>query len=207
MEDVLKRLTDILIAFVAMVVLAPLLGFIWVAVRITSPGPAIFRQKRLGRHGVTFRICKFRTMRNGAPDLRNADGSAFTGQSDPRVTPLGAWLRATSLDELPQLWNVLAGEMSIVGPRPDQSDQLRYYSTADRVKLAMRPGITGLAQISGRNSISWEHRRQLDAHYVANWSLWRDFEILFKTFPYVFLRRGIHEGGSNGSRTATDSNR
>jgi lipopolysaccharide/colanic/teichoic acid biosynthesis glycosyltransferase len=188
-----KRMLDLILAGSALVLLLPLLALIGLAVRFSSEGPVLFRQDRLGKDGVPFRIMKFRTMRQNAPDVRNSDGSAHSSDSDPRVTALGRLLRRTSLDELPQLWNVVCGEMSLVGPRPDQLDQLRYYSAAERRKLAVRPGITGLAQIRGRNSIPWETRKQLDCEYVERWSLALDLSILFKTIPYVLLGRDIHE--------------
>jgi undecaprenyl phosphate N,N'-diacetylbacillosamine 1-phosphate transferase len=135
---------------------------------------------------------KFRTMRVDAPDLRNPDGSAFAGREDPRVTPAGRLLRATSLDELPQLWNVLRGEMSLVGPRPDQPDQLLFYSGREKRRLLVKPGLTGLAQISGRNGIPWSARKALDVEYVERRSFRLDLAILWRTVPSVVLRRGIH---------------
>ncbi len=135
---------------------------------------------------------------------RNPDGSAFAGETDPRVTPVGRILRRTSLDELPQLFNVLKGDMSLVGPRPDQVDQLRYYTDRERKKLEVRPGITGLAQISGRNSITWEQRKALDVEYVERKSFWLDLRILLKTLPYFILRKDIHtDAGSNAQRSAS----
>jgi lipopolysaccharide/colanic/teichoic acid biosynthesis glycosyltransferase len=188
-----KRCADVVLSSVALLLLAPLLLVLAALVRVSSPGPILFRQARLGRMGRPFQIAKFRTMRDGAEDLRNPDGSAYCGEGDPRVTPLGRWLRQWSLDELPQLWNVLRGEMSLVGPRPDQVDQFSYYSGDDMIKLRMKPGLTGLAQISGRNRISWEERKRLDVEYVTQWSLLQDLSILLRTIPYVALRRDVHE--------------
>lgn len=194
LEDRLKRLIDMAGAGAALALLSPLFLLIALLVRLTSPGPILFRQPRLGRNGVPFQILKFRTMRANAADLRNSDGSAFSGTGDPRVTRLGRFLRAASLDELPQLWNVLRGEMSLVGPRPDQTDQLRYYQSHEFRKLAARPGITGLAQIRGRNRISWEARKQLDLEYVERWSIGLDCKLLLETVPYVLLRRDVNQG-------------
>lgn len=188
-----KRALDILVALSLGLVLAPVLAAVTLLVAASSPGPVLFRQGRLGRNGRPFAIAKFRTMYADSPDLRNPDGSATSSDADPRVTPVGRWLRKTSLDELPQLWNVLRGDMSIVGPRPDQVDQERYYKPQERIKLAVRPGVTGLAQISGRNSISWEQRKKLDVDYVRNWSLGLDLAILMRTIPYVLLGRGVNE--------------
>ncbi|MBI3681362.1 MAG: sugar transferase [Acidobacteria bacterium] len=198
MAQILKRAIDLFSAATVLIVLSPLLLLLALLVRSCSPGPAFFRQSRLGRNGARFAICKFRTMYQNASDLRNPDGSAISLTDDPRVTPLGRFLRRTSLDELPQLWNVIRGEMSLVGPRPDQADQIRHYTTDEMAKLAMRPGITGLAQISGRNSIPWEKRKQLDRRYVEQWSLALDLSILFKTIPYVLLRRDVHQEQIHG---------
>jgi lipopolysaccharide/colanic/teichoic acid biosynthesis glycosyltransferase/UDP-N-acetylglucosamine:LPS N-acetylglucosamine transferase len=192
-HDLAKRSLDILISATALLVLGPLMLLIALAVRLTSRGPALFRQQRLGRAGSAFTIYKFRTMFQDAADIRNLDGSAFTGRADARVTRLGRLLRASSLDELPQLINVLKGEMSVVGPRPDQLDQIRYYTPTELNRLCVKPGITGLAQLSGRNSISWTQRKQLDLEYVERRSLWFDLEILLKTAPYVLMQRGVFE--------------
>ncbi len=187
-----KRGLDVMAAGAGLVVLGPLMLLLAAAVRATSPGPVLFRQWRVGRHGAPFRIFKFRTMFLHAPDVRNSDGSAFTGPRDPRVTPVGRWLRQTSLDELPQLINVLKGEMSLVGPRPDQPDQLRFYTPEEKLRLRVKPGLTGVAQLAGRNSIPWTRRKQLDVEYVRKYSLALDLTILLKTIPYVLLGHGVY---------------
>jgi lipopolysaccharide/colanic/teichoic acid biosynthesis glycosyltransferase len=151
----------------------------------------LFRQERLGRGGVPFTLHKFRTMIENAPDQRNADGSTFIAPCDRRVTRLGRLLRSSSLDELPQLFNILSGEMSLVGPRPDQVDQARFYSGAEWRRNLVKPGITGLAQVSGRNAILWASRKQLDLEYVARQSVRLDLEILLRTVPCVLASRGI----------------
>ncbi len=189
-----KRLLDIAVSAVGLIVLTPVLALCALMVRRGSPGPILYSQPRLGLHGRPFRLWKFRTMHAGAPDVRNADGSAFSGNHDPRVTPAGRFLRATSLDELPQLWNVLRGDMSLVGPRPDQVDQRRFYTPSENRKLDVKPGLTGLAQISGRNQIPWEKRKALDVEYVERQSMWLDLRILGKTITYVCLRKNIHSG-------------
>lgn len=197
----MKRLIDMLGAGVALVVLLPLIAAVALAIKLTSPdpfkgSPVIFRQRRLGLNGAPFDVYKFRSMAVNAPEIRNPDGSAFAGEDDPRVTAIGNFIRKTSLDELPQLFNVLMGDMSLVGPRPDQVDQIRFYDDQERRKLLVKPGITGLAQISGRNDISWKMRKALDVRYVEERSLMLDLEILLKTIPYVLLRKGIHSGVS-----------
>ena len=142
----MSRVRDLLIASILLVVLSPILLACALAIRGTSPGPILFRQRRLGIQGRPFHLLKFRSMIHNAPDLRNPDGSAYTGSDDPRVTPVGRFLRKTSLDELPQLLNVLRDDMSLVGPRPDQVDQLRFYTEEEKRKLTVKPGITGVAE-------------------------------------------------------------
>jgi len=199
-----KRIFDICVAATALVVLAPLLAGIAIAVRLTAPGPALYRSLRLGVGGGTFEMLKFRTMRVNAPDVRNPDGSSYSGTDDPRITRFGHWLRRTSLDELPQLWNVVRGDMSLVGPRPELPDQVRYYSAGDRRRLEVRPGITGLAQVSGRNDLSWTERRALDVHYVASINFREDLRILRRTIPRVMQARGIFGSGVVGKRPERD---
>src|SRR5580700_3801641 len=161
----MARVRDLIAGSALLLLFSPVLLLCALAVWKSSPGPIFFRQRRLGLHARSFTLLKFRTMIHNAPDLRNRDGSAYTGADDPRVTPVGRILRKTSLDELPQLFNVLRGEMSLVGPRPDQVDQIRFYTETEKRKLEVRPGITGLAQISGRNNISWDRRKALDVEY------------------------------------------
>ena len=187
----MKRAFDFCASLVALVLVSPILGIIAVAVRASSPGPVLFRARRAGVDGRPFDMLKFRTMRQDSPDLRNPDGSTFNAAGDPRVTHTGAWLRRTSLDELPQLWNVICGDMSLVGPRPDLPDQLRLYTEADYQRLRVRPGLTGLAQVSGRNRLTWQQRRALDLEYVSSRSMWLDLSILARTVPGVLFGRGV----------------
>jgi lipopolysaccharide/colanic/teichoic acid biosynthesis glycosyltransferase len=188
---VLKRIVDIGVSATALMLLSPLLVVIPIAIRFSSVGPALYRSSRVGLGGITFEMLKFRTMKMNAPDLRNPDGSTYSGPNDLRVTPLGRWLRRTSLDELPQLWNVLRGDMSLVGPRPDLPDQVGYYSPEDRQRLTVRPGLTGLAQVNGRNAVTWKDRRALDVRYTVSMSFGKDLAILGRTIPLVIGRRGI----------------
>ncbi|MBI4874395.1 MAG: sugar transferase [Acidobacteria bacterium] len=188
----MKRMMDIAVCLAALPLAGPLLLLAALAVKLTSPGPVLFTQWRLGRDGVRFRLLKLRSMAVDAPDLRNPDGSAFSGDRDPRVTPVGRFLRRTSLDELPQLLNVLRGEMSLVGPRPDQVDQLRFYTPAERRKLLVQPGLTGLAQIGGRNTISWTERKALDVEYVDRQSFRLDCAILWRTIPCVLFGKNLN---------------
>jgi lipopolysaccharide/colanic/teichoic acid biosynthesis glycosyltransferase len=188
----MKRAVDIVGATIALVLFGVPMIVVALLIKMLDPGPVFFRQARLGQHGKPFQIFKFRSMKINAPDIRNEDGSAFSGDDDPRVTKLGKFLRKTSLDELPQFINVLWGQMSLVGPRPDQVDQIQYYTEHEKQKLLVKPGITGLAQISGRNSISWEQRKELDVSYSLNHSVLGDLAILVRTMPYVLLRRDVN---------------
>lgn len=183
---------DIIGSGIALILFSVPMLVVALLIKILDPGPIFFRQERLGIGGKGFRIYKFRSMKVNAEDIRNPDGSAFSGENDPRVTPLGRFIRKTSLDELPQFINVLLGDMSLVGPRPDQVNQLQYYTEEEKKKLLVKPGITGLAQISGRNSISWEERKRFDVIYAEKNSVLGDLAIILKTIPYVLLSKGIN---------------
>jgi len=192
LQDFVKRCFDIFVSSIALIVLSPVLLLIALAIKFTSKGPVMFYQERLCLGAAEFTLFKFRTMIENAPDLRNADGSTFNSANDDRVTSIGRFLRSTSLDELPQLLNVLLGSMSLVGPRPDQVDQEEFYVGDEWKKNLVKPGITGLAQINGRNAISWADRKRLDLEYVEQQSLSLDFEILLKTIPYVLNRGDVY---------------
>ena len=186
---IVKRAFDIVISLLAMVILSPVLALIGVAVLIDVGRPILFVQKRPGLHGVPFDLRKFRTMSNE----RDLDGRLLPDEK--RLTRLGAFLRRWSLDEPPELWNVLVGEMSIVGPRPLLMEYLPLYSERQAKRHLMKPGITGLAQVSGRNDLSWEERFELDVYYVVHWSLALDFTILLKTVSQVLSGRGVSAQG------------
>lgn len=192
-ERVIKRLLDFAISLVGLMILWPTLILIALVIRLRMGGPVLFHQMRCGQGGKVFNMFKFRTMHPGVPELRNGDGSTFIGRRDTRLTSEGRWLREFSLDELPQLINVVRGEMSLVGPRPIQPDQLCSLPPSEQtIYTAMRPGITSLAQVSGRNELSWERRRELEKLYVESFSLWLDLRILFLTVPTVLFRRGVY---------------
>ncbi|WP_214326057.1 sugar transferase [Nonomuraea sediminis] len=196
-RKLVKSVFDRVVAFGLLVLLAPLLAGLAVAVRMTSPGPALFRQTRVGRDGRPFTIVKFRTMRPDAERQKIAlvsegDGLLFKIRNDPRVTPLGARMRRHSLDELPQLINVLLGHMSLVGPRPPLPEEVARYGDDVRRRLLVRPGLTGLWQVSGRSDLSWEESVRLDLRYVENWSLMLDLQILWKTWSAVARGQGAY---------------
>ena len=196
-ELIAKRVIDFVLAAVVLIVLSPLLILTAVLVKFTSAGPALYRQVRYGLYGRKFELVKFRTMVDGAEDrlweiqhLNEMDGPVFKMRDDPRVTLLGRSLRKLSIDELPQLWNVIKGEMSLVGPRAPLVEEVRNYSTKQRRRLSVKPGITCLWQISGRNEIDFERWMDLDLQYIDHWSLWLDLRILAQTIPAVFTGRG-----------------
>jgi lipopolysaccharide/colanic/teichoic acid biosynthesis glycosyltransferase len=182
----LKQVLDMIVSLIALMLLSPLMCLIALAINLDSLGPVFFRQERLGHQGKVFWILKFRSMVVGAPD-----GAVEDGHKDPRITRIGAFIREWSLDEIPQLFNVLKGDMSLVGPRPDRVFRLPEYTDRQRQRLSMKPGITGLQQASGRNTLPFEQRYELDIIYIENWSLWSDAKILFKTIGVVLGRRGI----------------
>jgi lipopolysaccharide/colanic/teichoic acid biosynthesis glycosyltransferase len=179
-QQTLKRVVDVAVAASVLATGAPLWIALGLAIRAESPGPALFRQKRLGRGGKLFTLLKFRTMRAGAPPRFNADGSMAVTEGDDRLTRLGAVLRG-GVDEIPQLINVLRGEMSLVGPRPDLDIHLELYDPEDHGKLSVRPGITGLPAVLGRNEIPWKTRTAIDRLYIAHWSLGLDLRIAIAT--------------------------
>lgn len=192
-----KRLMDIILSAVGLIVLSPLFLGIMLAIRLTSPGPIFFSQIRSTLRGRTFRMYKFRTMvpdaenmRDTLEDLNEVSGPVFKIKDDPRVTPVGRWLRRYSLDELPQLWNVLIGDMSIVGPRPPIPAEVEQYESWQRRRLSMRAGCTCLWQISGRNHLPFEEWMRLDLKYIDTWSLGLDFKIILKTFGTIFRGTG-----------------
>jgi len=184
-----KRVFDVVVSAIALVALAPVMGLIALAVWRTMGRPVLFRHVRPGLHGKPFVMYKFRTMR----DLRDAAGELLPDET--RLTPFGRWLRSTSLDELPELLNVLRGEMSLVGPRPLLMEYLERYTPEQARRHEVKPGITGWAQIHGRNNLSWDERFKLDVWYVDNWSLWLDVKILWRTLWMVLRREGISAQG------------
>lgn len=185
----MKRLFDIVVALTALLLLSPLFLLLFVLVRLKLGAPVLFRQARPGLNGNIFNMIKFRTMTNAV----DSQGVALSDAE--RLTPFGALLRSTSLDELPELWNVLKGDMSLVGPRPLLPEYLSLYTPEQAKRHLVRPGITGWAQINGRNAISWEQKFALDVWYVEHQSFWLDCKILLLTVLKVFKRDGISSEG------------
>ena len=188
MNDALKRLLDVAVSSCLLILLLPLMFFAAVAILLSMGRPVFFIQERPGKNEHVFRLFKFRTM--------SSDPSSSQGSDTSRVTPLGDLLRRLSIDELPQLWNVLKGEMSLVGPRPLLVEYLPLYSAHQKRRHEVRPGITGWAQVNGRNAISWEDKFNLDVWYVDHRSLALDFKILLLTARKVFIPEGVNASGT-----------
>ena len=196
----LKRLMDIVGATLALVILSPVLAVVALLVKATSPGPILFTQTRVGKYGRNFRFFKFRSMYEDAERRKkellsqneSADGVIFKMKHDPRVTPVGRFIRKYSIDELPQLFNVLFGDMSLVGPRPPLPEEVERYTIEDRKRLDVKPGLTCTWQVSGRSALPFKKQVALDKEYIRSWSLKQDLLILLKTIPAIFSGRGAY---------------
>ncbi len=198
-DSVVKRMLDLTISILALLCIGWLMLVIAFVIRLDSAGPIIFMQTRIGRRGKPFTAYKFRSMRQGAEEeiptlieLNEAKGPLFKIRNDPRRTRFGRLLRRTSLDELPQVFNVLRGEMSIVGPRPPMPSEVEQYQEWHKRRLEVSPGITGLSQVSGRSELTFDETAMLDIYYIENWTPWLDLWIMFKTIPTVLLARGAY---------------
>ncbi len=190
MQYIIKRTIDLFISFIALFLLSPVLIFIALAIKLDCPGPVFFRQERAGLEGQTFKIFKFRTMVVGA---EKKGAGVFVEEKDPRITRVGKLLRHTSLDELPQLINILKGEMSLVGPRPTLPYQVENYDERQMKRLEVKPGVTGWAQVNGRSALTWPERIELDLWYLDNWSLWLDLKIILLTFKVIISKSNLYK--------------
>ncbi len=200
---VVKRCFDLLCSGVGLILCSPLMLVCALAIKKEDGGPIFYTAQRMGYKGKAFKMYKFRSMKQNAPDLRTADGSTYNAADDPRLTKIGAKLRATSLDELPQLINVFLGSMSLIGPRPDDLKEAALYEGDEAYKLRVKPGITGYAQVYGRNSIPWKERLKLDLIYVDKISFLLDCKVFFRTFAVIFKQEGIYveDERSNDSKS------
>ena len=180
MQKVLKRIIDVTVSLMGLIALFPICLLAAVVIKFTSPGPVFFMQDRAGENGEIFRLCKFRTMTHGAEEK---SVGRYISEKEELLTPVGKFLRRWAVDELPQLWNVIKGDMSLVGPRPTLPYQIAMYSEFQRRRLDSKPGITGWAQVNGRNVLSWPERIELDLWYVDNWSIWLDLKVMIMTIP------------------------
>jgi lipopolysaccharide/colanic/teichoic acid biosynthesis glycosyltransferase len=197
----IKRLFDLIAAALGIIILFPVINLVMILIRWNLGSPVLFRQPRPGKYGKTFEMIKFRSMRDAV------DSSGNTLPDSKRLTPFGEKLRSTSLDELPGLWNVLKGDMSLVGPRPLLVEYLPLYNEEQSKRHNVRPGITGWAQVNGRNAISWEDKFKFDVWYVSNRSLWLDIKIIFLTIKKVLVRDGISADGEATMTKFTGSNK
>lgn len=191
----LKRLIDVTVATIGLIVAFPIMLLVAVGIKIDSKGPIFFTQTRVGKDMKSFKILKFRTMAIGSEQVKNG---LQVKAGDSRITNFGNLLRKTSLDELPQFFNVLKGNISLVGPRPGLPEQLRYYSDKQKGRLKMKPGITGLATVKGRCAIPWSKRIELDLEYIEQFSVWLDVKIMFKTVFIVLFGKNTYYDHSNG---------
>ncbi len=201
----MKRVFDISASFLGLLILSPLLALLAVWIKADSPGPVFFRQKRIGRNRQPFNVLKFRTMTHRNPDaIDQHTEQVVSAAADKRITNAGRFLRLTSLDELPQLLNILKGEMSLVGPRPVIPEQLEVVPHWFDDRFLVRPGITGLAQVRGRRSLSWEQQLEYDTTYARKHGLFRDFSILLQTIWVVLTAKGIYGDESKNWRAYRD---
>ncbi len=195
-----KRLLDIVASAILLVLLSPLFLAVAIAIRLEDPGPILFKQKRVGRWGTLFTMWKFRSMFTDAEERKRElmaqnemeGGVLFKMKDDPRITKVGRIIRKTSIDELPQLWNVFKGEMSLVGPRPPVTQEVDQYSLSDRRRLEVIPGITCIWQVSGRSDIPFDQQVELDVQYIESQSFWNDIKILLKTVPALLFGTGAY---------------
>jgi len=203
----IKRILDIIFSLIAfpfwliiLLILAPI-------IYLEDKGPVFYKSIRLGKNGKPFTMYKFRSMKMNAPDIRNLDGSTYNSDDDPRLTKIGRLMRKTSLDETPQFINILLGDMSLIGPRPDLVEQRMFYDKNDERKLEVRPGITGYNQAYYRNAVPWKQRIQHDIYYIDNMSFWLDLKIIFKTVISVLKHKNVYmEQKENNSLVAGNDN-
>lgn len=201
-QHVFKRLLDIVIGVIALVPVCLVILIFGIAIKLEDGGPVFYNAPRVGKDGRDFIMYKLRSMRVNAPDLVMEDGSTYNGADDPRMTKVGALLRKTSLDELPQFLNVLKGDMSVIGPRPDLRRETELYTGEEGLKLTVKPGITGYAAVMGRNSLPWHDRLALDVYYVKHISFALDAKVFFRTFATVFKQEGIYVEGDDNAESA-----
>ena len=205
LQLLIKRMIDAALSIAVLIILFPVMAVVAILIKLTSPGPVLFVQNRVGMNQRQFKLYKFRSMVVDAEarklelaHLNERDGPAFKIENDPRITRIGRFIRKTSIDELPQLFNVLSGEMSLVGPRPPLPDEVKLYQWMFRKRLCVKPGVTCIWQISGRNNVSFDRWMEMDHEYIENWSLWLDLKILIRTIPAVLFSKVLHEFSNHG---------
>ena len=184
----LKRFLDIILSLIVLVLLSPIIILTAIAIKIEDSGPIFYQSNRVGKNGTVFKMWKFRSMIVNAENMGEKWGYA---KNDPRITKVGNLLRNTSLDEIPQIFNILKGEMSIIGPRPGLKYQVEKYNDFQKQRLLVKPGVTGWAQVNGRHELKWSQKIELDVWYIKNWSIWLDLRIFIKTIFIVLSRKGV----------------
>ena len=199
-----KRILDIILAMIALPFWLLILLIIGPVIYIQDKGPIFYNAPRLGKNGRVFRMFKFRSMQRNAPDIRNEDGSTFNAENDCRLTRIGRFIRKTSLDETPQLLNVLKGDMSIIGPRPDLPEHKALYEGNESRKLEIRPGVTGYSQAYFRNTIPWKERIKYDIYYIDHLTLWMDIKVFCKTVISVLKRQDVYVTTSKDKSTGSE---
>lgn len=197
MYNKVKRVIDFCISLIILPIVLLLLVIVGIAIKLEDRGPIFYMGKRIGYHGKIFKMFKFRSMKVNAPDLRYADGSTYNSEDDPRVTKVGRFLRKTSIDEIPQLLNVLIGDMALIGPRPDSAFYLSEYTDEERVILNVRPGITGYNQAINRNAVGTKEKLKNDIYYVQNMSFFFDVKIIFMTIKCVLFSKNVYRDVTN----------
>ncbi|WMX54283.1 sugar transferase [Peribacillus sp. R9-11] len=200
-----KRVIDLILAVIALPFWLIILAIVSSIIYFQDKGPIFYNAPRLGENGKVFKMYKFRSMKVNAPDIRNKDGSTFNAENDPRLTKIGKFIRKTSLDETPQLLNIIKGDMSIIGPRPDLPEHEALYEGNENRKLEVRPGVTGFNQAYYRNTVPWKERIQHDIYYIDNLSLWLDIKIFFKTAVSVLKREDVFV--SENSKKSSENKR
>ena len=190
-KHIFKRFLDVLISLLCLPIFFIILLIFGPFIYFSDKGTIFYNAERLGMNGTVFKMYKFRSMKLNAPDIRNEDGSTFNSEDDPRLTSIGKFIRKTSIDEVPQILNVLKGDMSIVGPRPDLPEHFNVYSESEKRKLSVRPGITGYNQAYFRNTIPWKERIQNDIYYIDHLSFWMDIRVVFKTAWSILSRKSV----------------
>lgn len=196
-----KRIFDLILSIIALLFWLIILMIIGPTIYFQDKGPVFYNAPRLGKDGKIFKMYKFRSMKVNAPDIRNEDGSTFNSEDDPRLTKIGKFIRKTSIDETPQILNIIKGDMSIIGPRPDLPEHMELYEGNEKRKLEIRPGVTGFNQAYYRNTVPWKERIQNDIYYIDNLSLWLDIKIFYKTAISVLKREDVFiEQEKNGEK-------
>lgn len=203
----IKRLLDIVISLFGLLVFSIAFLFVAPVIYFTDHGPIFYNAKRIGKNGKLFKMYKFRSMKVNAPDIRNEDGSTYNGEDDPRVTPIGRFMRKTSVDELPQFINIFLGQMSLIGPRPDPPDDMLIYTEEQKKKLAVRPGLTGYNQAYFRNSVIQDEKFAHDVYYASHVSFSLDVKIFFKTIKTVLSHDSVYNDASKPKDTMEQQNK